>query len=243
MHKRKLFFEPSILSPLEAWHASHAHRWRHYTASITRTPTLVSEHTFAASPLVLGDGGPSERRFLAPIRRRSLPSGMRWSLPLLFAVGCVFGNLGPEEKLRDAVVGLNDEVRWNRIDLAAMRVDPGFRGQFRRTHADWHRRFELADVEIIDVQTAGTEHEQATSFVTFRWYDMSTMLLAETTVRQRWRRTIHGYLLMEEAVSDGNPRLLEIPARLRDEATEATAADDEATSGDPDEPQTLASLD
>lgn len=164
---------------------------------------------------------------------------MRWSLLLLFAVGCVFGNLGPEEKLRDAVVGLNDEVRWNRIDLAAMRVDPAFRGQFRRTHADWHRRFELADFEIIDVQTAGEEHEQATSFVTFRWYDMRTMLLAETTVRQRWRRTIHGYLLMEEGVSDGNPGLLEIPERLRDEdAEEASPASDA-----PSEPQTVAALD
>ena len=37
-------------------------------------------------------------------------------LPLLafvLASGCIFQNVGSEEKLRDAVVGYNDETRWN----------------------------------------------------------------------------------------------------------------------------------
>jgi hypothetical protein len=150
---------------------------------------------------------------------------MRASLALVLLVGCVFNNVSAEEKLRDSVVGLNEEVRWNRLDLATARVEPQFRGQFRRTHADWHRGFELADLEIIDVQTAGEDRERATSFVTFRWYDMRTMLLAETTVKQEWRRTINGYWLISESVTDGNARLLEVPERLRDEP-EAPASDE-----------------
>ena len=71
------------------------------------------------------------------------------------------------------------------------------------------------EVDVIDVQTAGEDRERATSFVTFRWYDMRTMLLAETTVKQEWRRTINGYWLISESVTDGNARLLEVPERLR----------------------------
>lgn len=147
-------------------------------------------------------------------------------LALALFSGCVFNNVSAEEKLRDSVVGLNEEIRWNRLDLATARVAPEFRGEFRRTHADWHRGFELADHEIIDVQTAGEDRERATSFVTFRWYDMRTMLLAETTVKQEWRRTINGYWLISEAVTDGNSRLLEIPERLRAEEPEEAEPQD-----------------
>lgn len=148
------------------------------------------------------------------------------ALPLVALValsGCVFNNVSAEEKLRDSVVGLNEEVRWNRLDLATARVDPTFRGEFRRTHADWHRGFEIADHEIIDVAVAGEDRERATSFVTFRWYDMRTMLLAETTLKQEWRRTINGYWLVSEVVTDGSDRLLEIPERLRAAEEEAQA--------------------
>ncbi|MCU0671391.1 MAG: hypothetical protein MUE69_01230 [Myxococcota bacterium] len=155
-------------------------------------------------------------------------------LALALFSGCVFNNVSAEEKLRDSVVGLNEEIRWNRLDLATARVAPEFRGEFRRTHADWHRGFELADHEIIDVQTAGEDRERATSFVTFRWYDMRTMLLAETTVKQEWRRTINGYWLISEAVTDGNSRLLEIPERLRAEEPEEGEPTEETTSSEED---------
>lgn len=162
-------------------------------------------------------------------------------LALALFSGCVFNNVSAEEKLRDSVVGLNEEIRWNRLDLATARVAPEFRGEFRRTHADWHRGFELADHEIIDVQTAGEDRERATSFVTFRWYDMRTMLLAETTVKQEWRRTINGYWLISEAVTDGNSRLLEIPERLRVDEPEDGAARDESTGDEASSEESAAS--
>jgi hypothetical protein len=59
------------------------------------------------------------------------------------------------------------------------------------------------------------------------------MLLAETTVKQEWRRTINGYWLISEAVTDGNSRLLEIPERLRAEEPEGEPTD-EATSSEED---------
>ena len=161
-------------------------------------------------------------------------------LALVLFSGCVFNNVSAEETLRDSVLGLNGEVRWNRLDLASQRVAPAFRLQFRRTHADWHHGFEIADHEVVEVAVADEDRARATSFVTFRWYDMHTMLLEETTVRQEWRRGINGYSLVSEAVTDGNERLLEVPERLR---PEEDVEDDEDEDEDvPEEPTTLAAL-
>ncbi len=154
-------------------------------------------------------------------------------LLLLFSfvlTGCVFTGVSSEERLRDAVVGINDEVRWNRLDLAVQRVAPTYRGQFRATHHDWHRSFEIADSEIIHVEVAN-EHETAMSLVTVRWYDHATMLLAETTLRQRWQKVRGGYVLTEEEVADGNARLLEIPEALQIDASEEEETEEEEEEG------------
>ncbi len=142
---------------------------------------------------------------------------------LLGATGCVFTNVTAEETLRDAVIGLNDEVRWNRIDLAAQRVDARFVGRFRATHHDWHRELQIADSEVVHVQM-GEDRGRATARVTFRWYDERTLLLSETTLQQKWKRTMQGYMLIEEEVADGNDRLLRVPESMR----EAVEAADEA---------------
>lgn len=149
------------------------------------------------------------------------------SLLLVLLAGCVFNNISAEERLRDSVVGYNDEVRWNRIDLAAQRVAPPYRDQFRLTHADWHEAFEIADSEIVHVQVNDEDRSQATSFVKVRWYDQRTMLLTETTLRQEWARNVNGYQLTEEEVTDGNERLLAVPERFR--------ADDEEEGEDGEE--------
>lgn len=152
--------------------------------------------------------------------------------------GCMFTGASAQETLRDAVVGINDEIRWNRMDLAVQRVTPGYRGEFRATHHDWHREIEIADSEIVHVEM-GAEREEAASIVTFRWYRYSSMTLEETTIRQHWEKVPGGYLLTEEMVVEGEDALLEIPVALRDpeelEADESTddesvpeAADDDA---------------
>lgn len=145
--------------------------------------------------------------------------------------GCILNNMSATEKLRDSVVGLNDECRWNRLDLATQRVAPIYQARFRATHFSWHRHFQIADSEIVNVEV-GEDRDNATSFVLFQWYDHRTMLLANTTLKQRWRRTINGYVLIGEEVADGDPRLLEIPESMRsgdsaedeEEPAEETAA-------------------
>ena len=135
-------------------------------------------------------------------------------VPLLFSA-CMFTGVGAEEILRDAVVGINDEMRWNRLDLAAQRVAPPYRGHYRLSHHSWHRDFQIADTEIIHVEM-GEERATATSMVMVRWYDQRTMLLTETTLRQKWRKVVGGYILINEEVATGNERLLAIPEELLD---------------------------
>lgn len=133
----------------------------------------------------------------------------------LFFTACMFTGVSAEERLRDAVVGINDEMRWNRIDLAAQRVAPPYRGHYRLSHHSWHREFQIADTEIIHVEI-GEERATATSMVAIRWYDHRTMLLAETTLRQKWSKVTGGYVLINEEVASGNERLLAIPEGLLD---------------------------
>ncbi len=153
---------------------------------------------------------------------------MRQVLVLVAALvsGCVFNNMSAEETLRDSVVGLNDECRWNRFDLAQQRVEARYRNQFRMTHHSWHRDFQIADSEIMGVEV-GEGRERATSLVQVRWYDHSTMILHDTTVKQTWKRGVNGYFLVEEEVADGNERLLEIPESLLPDEDEEDSEEDE----------------
>lgn len=155
-------------------------------------------------------------------------------LPLIAFVltsGCIFQNIGSEEKLRDAVVGYNDETRWNRMDLAQLRVTPARRGDFRLRHHRWGRDIQIADMDILDVQVSGEEQENALSVVHISWYDQRTMMIADTIVAQEWERVTGGYILIEERVREGSAALLEIPEHLLPEAGEAGEGSEDPTEG------------
>lgn len=147
--------------------------------------------------------------------------------------GCLLQNMSADERLRDSVLGLNDEVRWTRLDLASMRVAPAYRAAFAETHRGWGRAIQIADMELMRV-ALGEGNRTATSIVTFRWYSTSTMTLRESTVKQEWARSGNGYALTSEEVVDGDPLLLPMPEPVDDAGT----AGDEA----PAEPTTVANL-
>src|SRR5689334_21111273 len=97
---------------------------------------------------------------------------------LVFAPGCILQNLSSSERLRDAVVGFNDECRWARNDLAVQRVVPGFRGDFRLSHMSWGRTIQIADQDIVHVDaSAEDDGGGAISYVAIRWYDTNGMIL------------------------------------------------------------------
>lgn len=126
--------------------------------------------------------------------------------------GCLLANMTPETKLRDAVVGYNDECRWNRLDLAVQRVSPEERMDFYASHHQWGEDIKIADSDIVAVHTSGEDMENAMSLVQVQWYNERTMLLARTTIAQTWDGNLAtGYVLVKEEVHSGNPQLLEPP--------------------------------
>ncbi|MEM1418518.1 MAG: hypothetical protein AAGH15_26725 [Myxococcota bacterium] len=128
---------------------------------------------------------------------------------------CMLINLTESEKLRDAVNGYNEELRWSRMDLAVQRVDPSHRAAFQVQHTGWGRDIQLADVEVVGMRVADEEIESATSTVTYRWYDQRTLLIAETTVVQTWEKRRGNFFLVTEAHAEGDPGLLaELPEEL-----------------------------
>lgn len=149
----------------------------------------------------------------------------------LFAGACHSRAQTASERLRDAVVGYNDELRFGRQDLAVQRVAGGYRSAFIGGHYRWGRDIQIADVEIVNVEAAGDEGQRATSFVQFRWFLQSNMLVRDTLIRQEWEKHSGQYVLQTERVIDGDPALLEIPEGFR---PEASGLEVEADAGVPD---------
>ena len=131
--------------------------------------------------------------------------------------GCLFHNVSPGERLRDAVVGLNDQARWSRMDLAVENVAPAYRAEWRQTRHDWGRNIQIGDVEILDV-TMAQDTDEAVSVVAVSWYRYDTMTLRRTVLRQQWQHGGGGYYLEGEAVVDGDPDLIAPPPEEEDEA-------------------------
>lgn len=162
---------------------------------------------------------------------------LRAALPLALlalAQGCIFNNVSTEETLRDAVVGLNDEVRWDRMDLATQRVAPSYRTAFSLTHHDWHEGMQIADSEIVHVQV-GEDKEDAKAFIKIRWYDQRTMLVAETTLEQKWKKVGRNFVLVSEEVRAGDPRLIQLPEGVTldgDDGESTEGTEDTSTEGD-----------
>ncbi len=123
--------------------------------------------------------------------------------------GCLFQNLSPTRQLTDQVYALNDETRWGRTDLAAHRVVPRFRGRFMTSHRGWGRTFHIADTEV-SALTLTDEDMSATSLVEVSWYDLDTMEVRTTVLRQHWVKTESGFMLDNERVIDGDDELLRV---------------------------------
>ena len=128
----------------------------------------------------------------------------------LAGTGCIFQNIGSTERLNDAVRGLNDELRWSRLDLASERVAPRYQPAFADKHRSWGRTIQIADTEYLAVRLSD-DRDTAVSTIAVSWYELSTMTLRQTVVRQRWRRGGGTYLLSAEDVAEGDASLLALP--------------------------------
>jgi len=152
------------------------------------------------------------------------------SLALLASTlaGCMFQNVSTGERLRDAVTGINDEMRWSRMDLAIQRVHPTFKEEYAQTHYRWGEIIQIADMDLLNVQLE-EDGDAAMSIVAVSWYRYDTMTLHRTVIRQQWVLVGGAFALEAERVLNGEERLLE-PPPLEEEEEEAER-DDERGSG------------
>lgn len=151
---------------------------------------------------------------------------VRHAVPLLAAVllgGCLLNNISADERLRDAAYGLNDELRWSRMDLAVQRVAPSYRAKFVETRRAWGRDIQVGDAEVQRIELS-EDHDRAITEVVVGWYSLRTMMLQQTTVRQRWKRVSGQFYLVGENVVGGDPALLR---REEPGETQATASADQ----------------
>lgn len=166
---------------------------------------------------------------------RASVAALALALPIAF-VACLGRSQMTQERLRDSVVGYNDELRFGRMDLAVQRVAPPLRAAFVGGHYRWGREITIADAELVNVEAVGEDYDRAVSFVTFRWYATGSTIVRETLVRQEWVKDHSTYALVAEAVIDGDPILLAIPDGFRPEASALTGSNDGGVDGaiDPD---------
>ena len=154
---------------------------------------------------------------------------MRLITPILVALflgGCMFQNMSPATKLREAVQDGNEAARWGRLDIAMEKVAPAYAREYSRRHHAWGDEIQMADVDILRMEMADDE-KTATVVVAFGWYDYDTMTLERTVVRQKWNSlSAGGFVLVEENVIDGNDRLLEPPPEPEEDEGEADASDE-----------------
>lgn len=147
--------------------------------------------------------------------------------------GCLIQNLSPETRMRDSVIELNEGARWGRMDVASGHVAAPFRTQYKLSHMRWGRDVQIADSEILGMNPETDEEGKgAFSRVAVRWYDQSTMVLANTVIRQTWQKHKQTFILTNESVESGHPGLLEIPEGPRQ--TQPQAKPDEYENFDDD---------
>ncbi len=158
-----------------------------------------------------------------------------WLAAALIGVGgCLIQNLSPETRMRDSVIELNEGARWGRMDVASGHVSPPFQTQYKLSHMRWGHDIQIADTEILGMNPE-TDEEGAGAFsrVAVRWYDETTMVLANTVIRQTWQKHKQTFLLTNESIESGHPGLLVIPegaqqTQPKPETEEYESFDDEA---------------
>ena len=157
-----------------------------------------------------------------------------WVGMLIGLSSCLLQNLSPETRMRDAVIELNEGARWGRMDVASGHVAPGFRPQFQASHMRWGRDLQIADTEILGM-SPHTDEEGAGAFsrIAVRWYDESTMVLANTVIRQTWQKHKQTFLLTTESVESGHPGLLMIPEGSPDAQSSRTPEQPQGPAEDP----------
>ncbi len=133
---------------------------------------------------------------------------LAWTVFGLTLAACqLAGGKSSLERLQESVSSVNEDARWGRLDLASAKVTDSYKPQFLAARENWNKSIQIADVELSNVELEG-EQEHAISDVTINWYSLNSMELHSTSIRQQWKSRGHGFVLVKEHITDGDPDLL-----------------------------------
>jgi len=93
------------------------------------------------------------------------------------------------------------DLRWGRIENAALRVSPELRGAFVQT---WARRMQGLELQEMDVAgVAMIDDDTAEVVVVVTWVDKASMAVKTVQLPERWVRTEEGWRLATVAELPG----------------------------------------
>ncbi len=132
--------------------------------------------------------------------RRSRSSALALSTALYAALSLalfVGGGCGKGVYTRDDLdVSLfhhHNNLRWGRLENAALSVKPEMRGAFLSTWAERMQSLEVTDMDIAGV-VMSKDGDTADVVVNVTWVDRATMTVKTSAVQEHWVRTDDGWL-------------------------------------------------
>lgn len=138
---------------------------------------------------------------------KSLTRAAGFALSAAFVTCCAAAFQGPTYKLNEAVLQLNEGVRWGRLQQVMTRVDPSSRDYFLEAHAQFGREIQISDYEILSSEV-DLENGKAEVSVFVSWYRISEMVIHQTTFVQLWETRDRQWLLVAEKHQSGVPLLM-----------------------------------
>jgi hypothetical protein len=98
-----------------------------------------------------------------------------------------------ETDLQMTLVKHHGNLRWGRVDVAALDVKPELRDAFR---AEWGAR--LADTELQELDVAGIsfaeDGDSAEVVVNVTLVERASMSVRQATLKEKWLRTTNGWV-------------------------------------------------
>jgi len=136
--------------------------------------------------------------------QRTLEAGA--VLTSLLLTNCTLSSLTPQARFSDSVYTLNDAARWGQVDIASRNVSPKYKPRFEARRQGWGESISIAEVELL-YQALDKEKETAVSEVSISWTDATGVMLHKSYLTQTWANERGSYLLVDERVKKGDPRL------------------------------------
>ena len=125
----------------------------------------------------------------------------------LLLFGCLEMTYSTKDKIVNLARQYGDDVRWGRIEVAALTVGVVRRKTFIDRHKSLEDDLEFADFELLDVEVE-PKQLKAISRVDYTWTRKRQGLLQKTTTEQNWEYQNGGWVMVKEARLRGAPLVL-----------------------------------